>query len=320
MAKNYRYTLDPSSRKYICPNCGKKRFVRLVDRVANELAPAQYGKCDRAGNCSYKNFPRSEGKTGNQFVSRDNTIVKRYYIPNQVLLDQLLVYKETSFYTNLKRMTETLSEGIHLESVIRMYLLGGVSSGFMKGGTTFPYIDYFGKINAIQVLTFYKENHRKQVNFYHHILKKEMDRVGENYPQWLTNYLKNEKIIRCFFGEHLLRLHPQSPVGIVESPKTAIYLSLLMSKSSDNAPIFLSSFNLQGLSLDKCQILKNRNVVLFPDLSSTGRAFELWLQKMREIKKHVKVKSIDISNYLEILASNEDRRMGNDLADYLFNC
>ena len=44
--KNYRYKLDPSSRKTKCPNCGQKSFVGMIDSETGEFLQ-DYGRCDR---------------------------------------------------------------------------------------------------------------------------------------------------------------------------------------------------------------------------------------------------------------------------------
>jgi hypothetical protein len=58
----YRYILDTSPRKYRCPGCGKKRFVRYVDTATGELLPEQYGRCDREANCGHHEPPPLETK------------------------------------------------------------------------------------------------------------------------------------------------------------------------------------------------------------------------------------------------------------------
>lgn len=49
--------LDPSSKKFVCPNCKKKTFVRYLEvETLNYLADV-YGRCDRESECSYHNIP-----------------------------------------------------------------------------------------------------------------------------------------------------------------------------------------------------------------------------------------------------------------------
>ena len=39
---------------------------------------------------------------------------------------------------------------------------------------------------------------------------------------------KDFNMVQCLFGEHLLRLHPDKKVAVVESEKTAVICSALM--------------------------------------------------------------------------------------------
>src|SRR5690606_29621803 len=59
--KKHRFTLDPSSRKYHCPGCGKREFVKYIDRHTGNYLPDQYGRCDRENNCTYFLDPYNDG-------------------------------------------------------------------------------------------------------------------------------------------------------------------------------------------------------------------------------------------------------------------
>ncbi|MCF7569479.1 DUF6371 domain-containing protein [Sabulilitoribacter arenilitoris] len=55
--ETFKYSLDKSSKKYVCPNCNKKTFVFYFNTASGEYLPSQYGRCDREQNCSYHNAP-----------------------------------------------------------------------------------------------------------------------------------------------------------------------------------------------------------------------------------------------------------------------
>ena len=55
--ETFKYTLDKSSKKFVCPNCGKKRFVLYVDIDTGNYLTDDFGKCDREQNCNYHKAP-----------------------------------------------------------------------------------------------------------------------------------------------------------------------------------------------------------------------------------------------------------------------
>jgi len=61
---------------------------------------------------------------------------------------------------------------------------------------------------------------------------------------------------------------------------------------------------------EKCEALKGRTVVLFPDL----KAFDLWNKKAKEFSN---IAQFTVSDLLETKANEADRQQGYDLADYL---
>ena len=54
----FKYSLDKSSKKFICPSCGKRRFVRYINQITNEYLEETYGRCDRETSCGYHNNPK----------------------------------------------------------------------------------------------------------------------------------------------------------------------------------------------------------------------------------------------------------------------
>lgn len=57
---SFKYLLDKSSKKFICPSCGKRRFVKYIDRQTGNYLDGNYGRCDRSDNCGYFNSPKQE--------------------------------------------------------------------------------------------------------------------------------------------------------------------------------------------------------------------------------------------------------------------
>ena len=63
----YRYILDRGSKKFECPSCGKRRFVRMIDTVEGVYIASEYGRCDRTESCGYSKHPSQPKKWGDEF-------------------------------------------------------------------------------------------------------------------------------------------------------------------------------------------------------------------------------------------------------------
>lgn len=113
-------------------------------------------------------------------------------------------------------------------------------------------------------------------------------------------------IRQCFFGEHLLLLEPNKTVAITESEKTAIIASVYYPNY-----IWIATGSLEGLSVDKCQVLKNRRVILFPDVNGYAK----WHNKARELNLKIPTATFTVDNYLERTATPGERLRGVDIAD-----
>ena len=58
----YKYTLDKGSKKFLCPNCNKKTFVKYIDTETGNYLTNDFGKCDREQNCNYHKAPPKGNK------------------------------------------------------------------------------------------------------------------------------------------------------------------------------------------------------------------------------------------------------------------
>ncbi|WP_209399818.1 DUF6371 domain-containing protein [Pseudozobellia sp. WGM2] len=335
MNTNHRYIFEKGSKKYRCPNCGKKRFVRYIDTKSGDYLPKQFGRCDRESKCAYILNPYKDGyakaiweqEQGNkidwqpQRPKRTKKLLKepkRAYIPFEVFNRTRDGYGQNNFIQNLLKRITFPFEVQDIEKVISLYHLGTVQNGYRKGANTFPFIDAQGNVRAVQVKEFDEQNHTTRTDFLHSIIEKYYSRNNKPFPEWLVAYNKNDSKVSCLFGEHLLNKYPYNPIALVEAPKTAIYGALYFGFPDKQTNfLWLAVYNLSSLNLNKCKALKGRNVYLFPDLSKDGKAFELWSTKATKIQKRLGSTYFHVSDLLEQLAPQQDKEQGKDIADYL---
>ncbi len=322
MNNNYRYILEKNSRKHLCPRCGKKSFVWYVDAETGQPLPEQYGRCDREINCSYHKKPYKEGYSAekmNSFFRVPQQIRQNpAFIPVEVLNQTLTGYERNTFLLNLLyHVPFPIKEG-DLEMAVALYFLGSVNSGYRAGAITFPFIDVAGKVRAIQVKQFNRENNTTRTDFLHSIIEKQCQQNNELLPEWLIEYQKNERKVTCLFGEHLLKKYQSNPIALVEAPKTAIYGTLYFGfPDNSNCLLWLAVYNLSSLTYEKCKALKGRHVYLFPDLSKDSRAFNIWSKKAKDLSEMMPDTIFKVSDFLEKRASENERLKGSDLADFL---
>lgn len=97
--KEYKYILDKSSKKFVCPDCNKKRFVKFIDTTTGNYLADEYGRCDRQNECGYFTIPPNEKRYYLiSFLSIQNISEKAikaidqdaviYFIPKSQILEQ----------------------------------------------------------------------------------------------------------------------------------------------------------------------------------------------------------------------------------------
>lgn len=336
MTKNVRFVFEKGIKKYTCPCCGQAgKWRRYIDTRTKEQLPEQYGKCERANNCGHYLDPYKDGYASNVFEQErggdTQAIVynqqpapkelKPCFIPQSVLSKSLENAGTDTLILNL-----STGNGIKrpftteiIKQVLDRYKVG-VSNAWAKGATCFPFIDFAGNVQGVQVKKFDQYNrtekfigkdkqiHPKQ-NTLHKIIARECDKANLKYPLWLTEYLNWQesggKIFNCFFGEHLLNEDPNKTIAIVEAPKTAIVASVYFPQF-----VWLAVGALSYLTPDRCKVLKGRNVTLFPDLN----CFDKWNAKAELLQN---IATFKVFDFLEQNASNEDKERDFDLCDFL---
>lgn len=317
----FQYQLERGSKKFLCPACGKKSFVRYVDSSTGRYLPEKYGRCDREDHCGYRLSPYKDHYRQDNANSWTNAPVRKepenrplIFIPDEVFKRTLKGYDKNIFLNNLMTGIPFPFDAPDVEKIISLYYLGTIGTAI-----SFPYIDPDGNIRAIQVKEFDHNNHTTKTTWIHSIIEKHYRKNGNSLPQWLTDYQKQDSKISVPFGAHLLNKYPSNPLALVEAPKTCVYATLYsgLPEYGTYKPIFLAIGSLSYLNYDRCKILKNRDVILFPDLSEVGSSYDLWRFKAEELQKKITGSRFTVSSLIENLADESDRKKGNDLADFL---
>lgn len=177
--------------------------------------------------------------------------------------------------------------------LLTLYEIG--TSKKWNGANIFWQIDANGIVRTGKIMLYNIETNKRVKQPYDHI-------------SWVhKDILKDSHELRqCFFGEHLINQFKSKPIAIVESEKSAIICTYFLPEF-----IWLSAGNINGLTFEKFKVLKGRKVVLFPDLN---KGFEIWQNKANEFKN---IAEVSISDYLQRIATPEQKANGLDLADYL---
>ena len=252
----YRYSLDRSSKKFTCPNCQKKTFVKYFDNVERHYLDSTIGRCDRESSCKYHKSPNKENYTITPIESVKKT---RSSINKIEVANHRKDFKCNNFIQFLKKQftTEKIKESILKYSI-------GTSSHW-NGATVFWQIDNQGQVRTGKIMLFDINSGKRIKKPYSHI-------------NWAHKILKlpSYELKQCLFGLHLINRYERQTIAIVESEKTAIMMSMF-------APEYLwlatgSKTNFKGELLEP---IKNYKIIAFPDKSE----FNDWSKKTIDLRK-----------------------------------
>ncbi len=297
----YKYSLQKNSIKQLCPNCGKKRFVLYVDVETGNFVSKIVGRCDREINCAYHYPPKLFFQDNNQeYVSRiDNAIPNSSseYECHFHTSEEMKVTLTNFEKNNFVQFLETKFDRKKVLKMIFEYKIGTALSWY--NGTVFWQIDVEDKIRGGKIISYDHLGKRtKYINWMHSINLKQ-------------NKIDEFKLNQCFFGEHLIQKSDKA-IAIVESEKTACIMSMLFGKY-----LWLATGSLNGLNDNKIQVIKDRKIILYPDLGIdgiNGSPFSIWKKKCDQFQKAGF--DIEISELLENKGTASDRKNGFDIADY----
>lgn len=303
----YKYSLQkykPGS-KCACPQCHTpKSFVRYVDNEGQICFPEYVGRCDREDKCGYHYIPSEYfndhpqeknnlfDKNFHPIPSVKPVIVEPSFIDENIMLASRKCFNQNNLYI-------FLSNRFGEKEAMRLFDLYKVgTSKYWEGSTVFWQIDKQGNIRAGKIFLYKKKNgHRvkeggTKINWVHTIMK------------FSDYHLK-----QCLFGEHLLFLYSMMPVGVVESEKTALIAAHYMPDF-----VWVATGGKNGcFNQNTMQVLKDREVLLVPDLQATAQ----WEEKAHLLKGICK--SVKVCQILEKAATPKQREEGLDLADFFLS-
>lgn len=299
----HKYILEPYNgmkTRYRCPKCLKpeKTFALYIDTETKEHLNDNVGRCNRETSCGYHYGPKQyfqdnniepEKRTAYDFKKPIPVKEKKQtsYIDKSIFIKSLSKYDNNHFITYLINLFgETITS-----ELIKKYYIG--TSNKWNGSTVFWQVGLNGMIRTGKIMLYNPSNGKRVKEPFNHI-------------QWAHKLLAetNFSLNQCLFGEHLLK-DKNKPVSIVESEKTAIIASVYLPQF-----IWVAVGSLTNLTDERCEVLKGRNVTLFPDL----KGFDKWSEKANELKS---IASFKVSDLLERKANEKEREQGLDLADYL---
>lgn len=324
----YKYSLDKSSKKFRCPQCGHKSLVRYMDTDKNYL-PDHVGRCDRENRCAYhcppKQYfaevnPQQNTYTG---TTQEEDTREPDFIPLQYVTPTLTGVEHTSFVQYISTLFNPLVALKTAEAycIGRSKLAGGRACifwqaderGFVRSGKIVAYNATTGKrikeAEALQHNTGLR-NHGGQ---YMPCLS-----VQPAVKKLMGN--SNLNLQQIFFGQHLLSPHfGLKAVNVVESEKTAVICSILMPHYT-----WLATGGANGCKWRQRSVysaLAGRKVTFYPDYGYYNHAKKItcyteWCNRVNTIRRSIPGQ-FTVSNMVEHRLRHQPRN-DQDLADILF--
>lgn len=216
--------------------------------------------------------------------------VEPSYISSAIVEASLSHYDKNPLYRYLCGVFGT-------EETVRLFNLYRIGTSAKWGGSTiFWQTDETGKVHTGKIMLYDSSTGRRV-------------KEPQAYVSWAHSELRlpNFHLQQCLFGQHLLPLHPDRTVFIVESEKTAVIASHYMPDV-----LWLATGGKNGcFNSQTIDALRGRDVILLPDLGAT----DAWRDKLPMLRPVCR--SVAVSTMLEDMATDEQRSQGLDIADFL---
>ncbi len=337
-------TLQPykgPSTRYQCPQCRdrQKTFTRYIDTETGQQLADHVGKCARLIKCGYHYTPKqyfaervatkalshkarpsfsrlgafvakktATGGTQSGLINTAPSVHPISYITSpafELSLQTHTPLREFAASNNFVAYLLSRFGPQATREAVDRYLIGTSDHRFTSkeypgytsppGATIFWQGDEQGRVRTGKIMLYDAVTGKRVKQPFNHIT-------------WAHTLLNDPHyhLEQCLFGAHLLPLWGgKKPVAIVESEKTAIIASIYRPEYT-----WLATGSLSNLTAQKCQPLKGRRVILYPDLG----CYELWRKKALEL---CPITQFEVSDMLEKIANAHEKQEGYDLADFL---
>lgn len=258
--------------------CGKKTLVAYIDEYGDRIEDGT-GRCDREDKCGYMRLP---DRPFEENIYTHHRRYERQYVKKKKYrfsFDEVLKSKQRVEESSLFKFLSVKTD--KAKQVFESYHVGCWELDW----TVFWQIDQNNEVRTGKLFKYGSDGKRS---------KTQNIRWVHALPE---NKNEEYELEQCLFGLHLV--NSGKPIAVVESEKTAVIASMFI----DNFTWMATGGKSITRTLDA---LKGKNVTLFPDLG----AFDEWKKKADEL-------GFNCSDYLERIATEEQKKEGLDIADFL---
>lgn len=288
--------------RHECPSCHDPHsFTYYIDEDGNVL-DTTVGRCDHESSCGYyytpkdyfNDHPEESYCRKGLFKPQHRTFIRPMlsrsriqFIPKRFIVEY---YSQESHFV---KFMKSIFDTDVVTRICKAYCLGGTA----KREVIFWQIDIDGNVLTGKVIQYNPtDGHR---------IKK-----GVNVD-WMHSRMKKSGLLepdfalgQCLFGEHLLRQNPNAVVALVEAEKSAV-----IGYAQFPDYLWLAVGGKGQLKPEKLYVLKNRTVVLFPDID----AYDDWRDKAKQLT----FCRASVSDILVKHATEEERKAKIDIADWI---
>lgn len=287
--KQYKYSLDTGSKKFICPKCENKTFVKFIENESQSYLSDGLGRCDRESSCGYYSVPN--GDIVSLSYKRTVAPVVASFHGLELVEKSFLVNSQNNF---IQFLNSIFSEKEVKEAVLKYFIC---SSKRWNGASVFWQIDNYERVHAGKILAYNQETG-----------KRSKSNDGKALIDWVHSILKRKGIViefnlnQCLFGLHLIKDTEVQVIGLVESEKTAVIMSIFKPDY-----VWMATGSKSGFKYEFLKPIQQYKIIAFPDKSE----YNDWLIKAKQLNGF----SFDIvvNDWLE----QSNYKDGTDLADVL---